>query len=132
MYRFEKCKWAVDYRHCEDKITLTCNDERFRVKVSPQELRDAFQCFDKPIEVLKTELNRVLSNGRDFVVVFAGGSFSQPGLRSAMSDYIASFEADAVKSSCVVVKHLFLERHDTNWYVLQPAPTYYMHTHIIN
>ncbi|KAI0385651.1 hypothetical protein F5Y04DRAFT_154080 [Hypomontagnella monticulosa] len=115
MYRFEECKWTVDYRNHEKKITLTGNDERFRVKVRPQELKEAFQCFDKPTEIFKKELRRVLNIGNDFVVVFAGGSFSQPGLRCMMDDYMTGFEADAKKDSNIRVKHLFLERYDSNW-----------------
>ncbi|KAI0454747.1 hypothetical protein F5B21DRAFT_503993 [Xylaria acuta] len=115
MYRFEECKWAVDYRCNQQKITLTGNDERFRVKIYPHQFKQVFQCFDGPIKVLREELERILRLGKDFVVLFAGGSFSQPGLRNTVDEFMDAYETDALRSDNIHMKHTFLERHDTNW-----------------
>lgn len=117
MERFEESKWKVDYRSNEDKITLCGKDDRFRIRLYPQEFKKAFDCFDHPVSILKDELCRVRAIGRNFAVVFAGGSWGQPGLRSMIHDHMESFQEVCARNA-MLVKHIFLERHDLNWYGL--------------
>ncbi|KAI1421249.1 hypothetical protein F5Y12DRAFT_38789 [Xylaria sp. FL1777] len=115
MQRFEEQKWSLDYTHQTKPIVLIGNNPRFTVHIAPVHIRNAFEkAFQRGLQVLKAEISRIVRLGKDFAVVFCGGSYCSPGLRQQVDDIMSGIVKDASKKK-IRVEHAFLANFDTTW-----------------
>lgn len=66
---------------------------QLRVDLNHKQIKQIFEtAFEKGLEVLKHEMKSVLSNSKDIVVLFTGGSYLSRGLRDQVEDIMQDFQ----------------------------------------
>lgn len=101
---FERQKETIDFtRGHRRNIILHCEGTQ-TVAVKPDEVDQIFgTAFDKGLEALLVEIRSLVRLGKDFGILFCGGSFGSPGLRNRVNS-----ELKRVRTGNVTVRHAFL------------------------
>lgn len=113
----EKKKW-FNYMDSSSSITLRGSTDNYpNILLDCLTLRTAFQsAFDDGLKLLKAELDRLVSCGRDCAVLFCGGSYCNVGLHQEVDDMMNVYKATAAYNG-VNMSYTFL-RDEVWWYVI--------------
>lgn len=83
--------------------------------IYPASLRKVFlQTYGQILVVLKQEIRRVISLGRDFAIVLCGGSYYSKGLRHMVQVVLLRLQGNSTEKG-VSFKWRFLAEHDPHW-----------------
>ncbi|KAK7937275.1 uncharacterized protein PG986_014143 [Apiospora aurea] len=105
---FDRRKRELDYARGIAPITFTCKTveggaDTVDVVIGGYVIRAAIEAaFNPGIELIKKEIERVTNLGKDFAVLFCGGSYMNPGLWHATSKMMEGIRKNAKKRNIVV------------------------------
>lgn len=103
-------KWKQLHLHNDDGLQL-------RIDISPQQIRSIFRtAFKDGLYAIQGQLEAALSSPSDIAVLFCGGSFLGPGLRSEIASEMADFQEQAQREE-ITVAYDFLGNFEKNWQV---------------
>lgn len=120
MKRFEEEKWELDYTDKDASITLRGKDPRTNIILTSHRVKAACaKAFSAGLQALKEAVRILLALGKDFVVIFCGGSYCNPGLRRTITAYMEKVQGSARREGSQV-RFRFLANYDSSWYVFCP------------
>lgn len=94
MTDFDDKKKRFDYTDNQASLTLRGGSPVFEITLTPEQSRKPFEtAFLHGIQLLKQQLQRMLNLGRDFAVLFCGGSYCNPGLYNVVGKMMRDAEA---------------------------------------
>ncbi|KAJ8129064.1 hypothetical protein O1611_g4570 [Lasiodiplodia mahajangana] len=124
MRRFEEEKGRLDPDNLPvglngnpQPLRLIGTDPRFNVILSPYDIQSAYHtAFNKSLRVFRREIGRLLALGKDFAVVFCGGSYHSPWLHRVVAQYMEKVKNDAaIGEKPFRVRYAFLTDQDSTW-----------------
>ncbi|KAI0103270.1 hypothetical protein GGR51DRAFT_524426, partial [Nemania sp. FL0031] len=124
MRRFEEEKGRLDPDNLPvglngnpQPLRLIGTDPRFNVILSPYDIQSAYHtAFNKSLRVFRKEIGRLLALGKDFAVVFCGGSYHSPWLHRVVAQYMEKVKNDAaIGEKPFRVRYAFLTDQDSTW-----------------
>ncbi|KAI0506700.1 hypothetical protein F5B22DRAFT_622952 [Xylaria bambusicola] len=111
---FEEKKRRLNYLQCTESLNLRGNDPYMTIPIPPEQIQKAFAVtFEDGLKLLKRELSRMVRLKRDFSVLFAGGSYCNPGLYRTVKGIMEETKQDAVPEN-VQINYAFL-RDEVYW-----------------
>ncbi|KAI0448257.1 hypothetical protein F5B21DRAFT_510354 [Xylaria acuta] len=98
-------------------LELIGSDRRKVVVLTLEHLQNVFcAAFAKGVDVFQTEIWRLVLLGKDFAVVFCGGSYFSLWLRRVVGEYMEEVKIKASqRKKPVQVRYVFLTDHDSSW-----------------
>lgn len=109
---WERKKQTIDYEaYVRDRqqITLHGKGAGPSITVDAEEMAPFFRrAFDGGLAALQQELDYLIELGRDFDILFLGGSFSNPGLRAVVEALIARKRVEALANGISQIEYTFL------------------------
>lgn len=128
---FDRQKRNLNYNQLPNSTGILLQSTRGRSIVIPNdEIRRAFEItYQAGLELLKKELDRMTQLGRDFTVLFAGGSFKNPGLCHKAKTIMDEWRNDE-EARDISMNYVFL-RDELLWYVYLHGVTINTILHIL-
>lgn len=112
---FEKQKRRLNYVTNTEALILRGNDPYRTFPLRPDTIRQAFRtAFEDGLQLLQRELQRVLHLGKDFTVLFCGGSFCNAGLYTEVQQMMTRIDHEA-RGRGITAKSTFL-RDEHYWW----------------
>lgn len=118
MRDFEAKKWDLSFSADDPPLRLHGTQPWSFVSLTPSQLQKAFsKVFRNGLRQLKQELLHMVDLEKDFVVMFSGGCFCNPGVWDETDNIVKEVKTIA-ESLGVQIRYGRLADFDTNWYVV--------------
>lgn len=89
-------------------------NQTFSPSLKEHERREAFYgAFGKSLDIVERAIRRVINMGRDFAVLFCGGSSANRCLQGILRERMEQFKSDAQQESGITMNSEFLSEKDT-------------------
>lgn len=116
--QFETVKNRLDPdRLPAGKLKLFADECRSQVILTQEHLKRVYNAaYEKSLEILRDMVSKLAKHGRDFVVIFCGGSYQSPWLSRVVREFMDDMEAEALQSDPPTkIRHAFLTDYDNYW-----------------
>lgn len=105
---YEEKKKRINYLQCPQAINLRGKNPRLNILIPEDQIRKAFDLtYRDVLNLLKKELSRMTRLDKDFAVLFAGGSYCNPGLYNTVKAIMEESRRNA-EARNIRIKHVFL------------------------